>query len=59
MSKTLPFLIKVDVEYPIEIEIDSRGNVGSATWPSLQDIRKAITQGTASVGGPPGRASRT
>lgn len=50
MSKTLPFYIKVDVEYPIEIEIDSIGNVGSAAWPGMAELRKAIAQGTARIG---------
>lgn len=41
-KKTLPFPTKVDVKYPIEI--DSRGNVGSATWPStlLQQKTKEL-----------------
>lgn len=47
---TVPFNLQVEVEYPLELEVDEEGRVAGYTSPTLQQIAAYVAANPRSVG---------
>lgn len=48
---SIMFPLKVEVYFPLEVELSPEDEIASATWPSIFTVKKMISSGAAEVAG--------